>query len=100
MKGWESTDVIKNFRNGGLEKQIHEACLENIAIFHAAFWNNDAIKQHKVLRYPSSAEKENRGAAYSKQALKSRKKLISNSQSLFACFELKIWQILVLSLQI
>ena len=81
MKGWESTDVIKNFRNGGLEKQKHEACLENIAIFHAAFWNDDAIKQHRILKYPSITEKENRGAAYSKQAQKSRNKFLSNSQS-------------------
>ena len=81
MKSWESTDVIKHFRNGGLAKQKYEACLENIAIFHAAFWSNEAIKQHEILKNPSGAEIGNREASYSKEKLKSRNKLISNTQS-------------------
>merc|ERR1712012_402919 len=37
--------------------------------------------QHRILKNPSSTEKENRGAAYSKQAQKSRNKFLSNSLS-------------------
>ena len=81
MKGWKSTNVIENFKNGGLDREQHEACFENIAIFHAAFWDNDMIKQHHTLKYPCSAEKEHRVAAHSKQALKSRNKKISTTKS-------------------
>ena len=81
MTGWKSTDVIKNFTNGGLTKEIKEALLENLAIFHAAFWNSDNIKNHHTLKNPSSVEKETRGAAHSKELAKSRSKKLSNTKS-------------------
>ena len=81
MKGWESTDVLKNFTNGGLDKEIKEACFENIAIFHAEFWNNTSIKSHKNFQNPSNAEKENRAAAHVKSIAESRNKTISSTKS-------------------
>ena len=77
MEGWKSQTAGINRVNFNQATAI----LQNVAILHGKFWG-DKHKEMKESYIEASGEREVRGCAHSKFALKKRNKFLSTSENI------------------